>query len=125
MSRHYLGLAHSEDRFFLRDLIQTIESGELATTKGRRDAARHFRRKALGHRDHALATKEARRLAAALEQGRTATHNPSVGYVLGLYRHYEVPRHKAGTRRWLLPALEGWENYVGAGFPCQELGPRE
>ena len=48
-------------------------------------------------------------MATALEQGKTATHDPSLGYVLALYRRYEAPRHKAGTKRWLAPALSAWE----------------
>jgi integrase len=84
-----------------------------------------YRRRSLGHRDRDLATKEARRVAVALEQGKTATHDPSIGFVLGLYRYHVVPHHKSGTRRWLVPALEAWENYLGPGFRCPELGPRE
>ncbi|MGH7529907.1 MAG: tyrosine-type recombinase/integrase [Gemmatimonadales bacterium] len=84
-----------------------------------------YRRRSLGHRDRDLAKKEARRVATALEQGKTATHDPSLGYVLALYRRHEITRHKAGTLRWLRPALDLWENWLGAGFRCSELGPRE
>jgi integrase len=90
-----------------------------------RDGRGGYRRKSLGHRDHALAMKEARKVASALEQGKTDGSDPSLGYVIALYRRHEVARHKAGTRRWLLPALELWETWLGAGFTCSQLGPRE
>lgn len=90
-----------------------------------RDGRGGYRRRSLKHRDRELAKKDARQTAAKLEAETTATHDPSLGYVLALYRRHELPRHKPGTLRWLKPALELWENWLGSGFRCSLLGPRE
>lgn len=102
-----------------------------------RDGQGGYHRHSLKHRDRESAKKEARRVAVALESTAKAGLNPTLGYLFDLYRKSELeprvlesgetvlPRVKAGTRRWLVPALAAWESYLGRAFAVADLTTKE
>ncbi|MEO6058184.1 MAG: hypothetical protein ABIQ49_15275 [Gemmatimonadales bacterium] len=84
-----------------------------------------YRRESLGHRDKKLAMKEARRVAAALETGSASLGSPTVGYLIDLYSHHELPAKKPQTAKWLGQHLGLWGAFVGRHTPAKDLGARE
>ncbi len=84
-----------------------------------------YRRRSLGHRDRKAAEREARGVAAALEQGAVGSGRPTLGYVLDLYRHHELATKKPATAKWLRQHLEGWETFLGRGKHLDDIGPHE
>jgi integrase len=84
-----------------------------------------YRRESLGHRDTRLAMKEARRVSAALEAGHAAQGSPTLGYLIDLYTHHELPAKKPRTAKWLQQYLELWGTFVGRHTPAKDLGARE
>ncbi|MBA3555623.1 MAG: tyrosine-type recombinase/integrase [Gemmatimonadales bacterium] len=84
-----------------------------------------YRRESLGHRDKKLAMKEARRVSAALEAGHAAAGSPTLGYLVDLYEHHELPAKKRATAKWLRQHLSAWATLVGRSTPAKDLGARE
>lgn len=84
-----------------------------------------LRRRSLGHRDRTQAKREAVRVAAGLAESATAALNPTLGYVLDLYRHHELPAKRPATAKWLRTNLEAWETYLTRGFRVSQLAMRE
>ena len=84
-----------------------------------------YGRVSLGYRDRKRAKKQARALVKELEAGETSASNPTLGYVVDLYRHDHVSILKTKTVTWLTTCLDCWVNYLGRSFKVYDIGPRE
>lgn len=84
-----------------------------------------LRRRSLGHRDRARARKEATRVSALLADDGASLANPTLGYVLDLYRHHELVTKRPATAKWLRSNLAAWEEYLGRSFRIRAIAMRE
>ena len=84
-----------------------------------------YRRRSLEHRDREAARAEAMRVSATLADGRTLSTNPTLGYILDLYRHHELDTKAPATAKWLRANLSCWETYLGREFRVADISLRE
>lgn len=82
-------------------------------------------RYSLEHRDKARASKEARRVASALEAGQATSHNPALGPLIDLYLAHQVAGMEPGSRKWLTQNLALWKRFLGADFALKSIGPEQ